>query len=216
MHFMDNQKIPSGWGLWYHGTSLLFNAFDDEERMANLGGDGNSGLGHFLAASLSGATQYVEHDRERGNRADVLIVAALEDRSYCASSVDFWCQDEVCPEEEEDPIGFMPPGGLITREKLMTQGYNSLVIDDIDGTGAVMAMFEGHNLQVLKRLTAMQAERLEYWLHEHHQDVTEPNAQYALIEQWCAEDALTGYRTFGDLLQRQGQPSRRRSPVLLP
>lgn len=198
---MNNAVIPAGWDLWFHATSLRFDAFDDESRMENLGGDGNSGLGHFLAATISGAAQYVDHARKTGALADVLIVAALEERSYCASSDDFWCKNEDFS-EEEDPLGLLPPGGLLTREKLLGQGYASLVIDDIDGTGAVMAMFESKNLRVLKRLKVTEAERLEAWLYGHHGGVTDPNERYALIEHWCAQDALRDRRTFAGLKER--------------
>ena len=204
---MTNTVISPGWDLWFHATSLRFDVFDDEARMENLGADGNSGLGHFLAATISGAAQYVDHARKTGALADVLIVAALEERSYCASSDDFWCKYENFSEEEEDPLGLLPPGGLLTREKLLNQGYASLVIDDIDGTGAVMAMFEGKNLRVLKRLNVTQAERLEAWLEEHHRDVTDPNDRYGLIEQWCAVDALRDRRTFAGLKARHNSKS---------
>lgn len=192
---MNEPSIPSGWGVWFHGTAHRFDSFDNEAWLSRLGGDSNSGLGHFVAATISGAVRYVAGNLERGERADVLVVAACGANSYAASFSEFWCEDEFSGPEGlalADSMGHLPPGGCLTRELLSAQGYASIAIDDLDGSGPVMAVFDAMHLRVLSRMPAPRAIRLELWLDKNSPPHASADERWALIRKWCANDAALG------------------------
>jgi hypothetical protein len=210
----DSSEIPAGWGLWYHGTAEAFDEFDDNH--IGKGGDCNTGLGHFLALAPCGAVQYVEYQRDRGGRADVLIVAAAEHNSYAASSSEFWCENEGSSKDDIDPMGNVTvPGGTRTRQRLLSEGYTSLVIDDIDGTGAVMAMFEARNLRILARISVLAAERMEEWMDENSLGAPPNNERWDKMKQWLDQDAKAPRPTLAELLQRARTRAYKEAPACL-
>ena len=183
-------EIPEGWGLWFHGTPEVFDSFDDA-KLAE-GHDCNSGLGHFLAAGFECAMGYAQSFYEAGQPAYVLVVVACEQHSYEASTDEFWCDDE----SEDDALANEAarragPRGASMRARLMREGFRSLVIDEVEGEGAVMAAFEASSMQVLRRLTLEQAEALSERLQDYPLPL-EPRERFSAILAFLdAEDVRT-------------------------
>lgn len=150
--------IPAGWGLWFHGTGAAFEAFDDAKLLE--GQDCNSGLGHFLSASVTGAMEYAEAFEAGGLPACVLVVAADEEKAYSASTEEYWCVEEA---RRNDGIAY----GVQVRAGLAAQGYKSLILDDLEGYGAAMAAFQARSLRVLGHLTMEEAWALDDWVAEN-------------------------------------------------
>lgn len=179
---------PRTWAIGFHGTSVSFNAFDNN-RMGQ-GNDCNTALGFFFGRWIRGALGYVRHARNPEGEGYVIITAVPLQHCHQASLDDFWCHNERFEEDDVDHMGnwaVLP--GEHARKDFQDQGFLSLSIDDIasQGTpGPVMAVFDAADTHILARIPAHVAEQLDAWLATQPLPAELEYQHWPHIQRWLA------------------------------
>lgn len=183
---MRFSNFPAGFKLWFHATTARFTRFSNQQM--GQSNESNSFLGHFFSASIRGALQYVRRQRAKGRPAVVHIVAIPEAKTYAANEDEFWCVDEPgTPVGWKDENGFDPFGGAATRLQLMADGFKSIAIEDIDGTGPVKVVFDAATIEPLAAVDAETAAQMADWLDSNISQAAEDAVKWDAMKSWVAK-----------------------------